>query len=89
MSRYGALPINCIYKGYKVDPQRSESCSFEANALIKNCRIQLPKLKTVRINGGPRAQPALAFIVETERSGYEGPKESPGRILVSAKNDEK
>lgn len=39
----------------------------------------------MRINGGPRAQPALAFIVEAERSGYEGPKESPGRTVVSAK----
>lgn len=37
----------------------------------------------MRISCGPRAQPALAFIVEIERAGYEGPKESLGRMVLT------
>lgn len=60
----------------------SGSRSLQTNALIKNCRIQLPKPETVRISCGPRAQPALTFIVEIERVGYERPKESSGRMVL-------
>jgi len=68
VTRYDALSINHVIKDYKVDPRYSGSRSLETIALIKNCRIQLPKPETVRISCGPRAQPALAFIVETERA---------------------
>lgn len=65
----------------------SGSRSFDA--LIKNCRIQLPKPETVRISCGPRAQPALAFIVETERAFVLGRAEGKLRSGLPATRNEK
>lgn len=77
-------------KGHKVDPRHSGSRSLDA--LIKNCRIQLPKPEAVRISCGPRAQPALAFIVETERAFVlrraKGKLRS-GRALPATRNEKR
>lgn len=43
----------------------------------------------MRISCGPRAQPALAFIVETERAATKGRRKATGRTVPTTTRNEK
>lgn len=69
-----------------MDPQHSERRSLETNALIKNCRIQLPKPRRPCGSTAVRARNRLSLSLSRLKGlGTKGPKESPGCMPVPAK----